>query len=420
MVGIVVILVILSYVDRAVLSLFAHPVQADLGISDTQMGLLFGLGFIAPLAVMTILVGWAVDRYNRVTIIAAGVALWSLASALSGLADSFATLLLARGLMGVGEATIGPAGYAMVASAFAPQHRGRAMGVVAASVSVGTGLALVVGGFLLTALGKDDRIVPLVGAVHPWQAAYLLLGALGIPAVLLALTMQDRRKKAEASGPSASDWSFLRGRRALYAGLFLCAALNVAIGTGVVAWSPSLLTRQFGMAPASAGYILGGMSIVGGLIGPPLAAELSDRWLAAGKARGRMHGHAILFGLMGLGVTILVLSPGVALGAIGLLCVTLSLGALNAVSYASVPDLTPATMTGRMLAGLQFLSLACGYGVGPSLVAAFTDHVYHDQAMLGAAILSASLPLCLAGVLLALSTSGPYARVRTAIAKVNP
>jgi MFS family permease len=416
MVAVIVFLVILSYIDRAVLSLFAQPVQEQLGISDSQMGLLFGLGFIAPLALTTILVGWAVDRYNRVTIIVIGVAIWSLAAGLSGLAGSFGALLLARGLMGVGEATIGPAGYAMVASTFPPERRGRAIGVIAAAVSVGAGAGLVVGGLLLGALRDEPRVLPLVGHAEPWQLVYLFLGVVGIPAILLALTLRDRRDRSAGSvARQSADWSFLRRGRALYIGVFLCCALNVAVGTGIVAWSPTFLVRRFAMAPADAGYILGTVAIVGGLFGPPVAAELSDRWLRASRPRGRMHGHVVFFTTMALGVVVLVASPYPVIGASGLLLVTLSLGALNAVSYAAIPDLTPTGMTGRMLASLQFLSLAAGYGSGPSLVAAFTDHVYGDPAMLGEALLSVGLPLCAVGALLAYVTGGSYAAVNAAV-----
>ena len=415
MVGVIVLLVILSYVDRAVLSLFAKPVQDQLGLSDSRMGLLFGLGFIAPLALTTIAVGWAVDRYNRVAIIVAGVIVWSAASALSGFATGFAGLLLARGLMGVGEAAIGPAGYAMVATRFPPEHRGRAMGVIAASVSVGTGVALIAGGALLQALGSDPLNIPIVGAKEPWQAAYIILGAVGIPATILALTMRDTQVRAGSVSRRKTDWSLLRGGAGVYAGVFLCAALNVAIGTGIIAWSPTLLIRRFALDASVAGYLLGAMSIIGGLIGPPLAAELSDRWLADGKRRGRMHGHATLFATMALGVLVLVAAPNPVVGAIGLLLVTLSLGALNAVSYAAIPDLAPDAMIGRMLASLQFVSLAAGYGSGPSLVAAFTDHVYRDKAMIGAALLSASLPLCAAGALLALFAGRRYLVVKARV-----
>lgn len=422
MVGVVVLLIVLSYVDRAVLSLFAQPVQEQLGLSDSRLGLLFGLGFIAPLALTTILVGWAVDRYSRVAIIVLGVVIWSVAAGLSGLAGSFAGLLLARALLGVGEATIGPAGYAMVAGAFPPERRGRAMGVVAAAASVGTGVALIVGGLMLQALGTGQHNVPLVGAVEPWQAAYLLLGALGIPAAMLALTLRDRR--SQAGGPTrdraGSDWVFLRHSPLLYVGLFACAALNVAVGTGVIAWGPTLLMRKFAFAPADAGYVLGAMSILGGLIGPPLAAELSDRWLRSDRARGRMHGHAALFMIMMVGVIVLVAAPEPLIGAAGLLLVTMTLGAINAVSYAAIPDLTPGSMTGRMLASLQFVSLAAGYGSGPSLVAAFTDHVYQDKAMLGAAMLSASVPLCLAGAVIATLSGSLYSTARYRIAQDEP
>ncbi len=102
LVGIIMLMVILSYIDRAVLSLFGPVVQRDLGISDSQMGLLYGLGFIAPFALLTLFVGWAIDHYNRVLILLAGLCLWSAMTAGCGLVSSFSLLLLCRGGVGAG------------------------------------------------------------------------------------------------------------------------------------------------------------------------------------------------------------------------------------------------------------------------------------------------------------------------------
>jgi MFS family permease len=400
LVFVVVLLVLLSYVDRAVLTLFGSHVQASYDLSDSQMGVLYGLAFIVPVGLATILVGWAVDRFNRVVIVLAGLLLWSLSTAACGLADSYLTLLVARGGVGLGEAALAPAAYALIGDRFPPHRRGRAMGIVTAAVSVGTGAALVVGGVLLRWIGPDPIHLPVVGTVQDWQAVFLLLGLAGLPLAVLVLTLRDYRPSATGAGGSntAISWRFLARFRAVFVAIFAAGALNVAVGTGVVTWTPTLLLRQFSYQPGDAGLLLGVMSILGGLLGAPLAAELSDRWVARKAVGGRMRGHAIFFSSLLLGTVVLAMGPNVYVAASGLLLVALALGAINSLSYASIQDLAPAMMRGKLLAALQFITLACGYGVGPSLVAFFSDHVFKGQGALGIAFLCVGVPLCLVGI----------------------
>jgi MFS family permease len=397
------LLVILSYIDRAVLSLFGPVVQRDLGISDSQMGLLYGLGFIAPFALLTLLVGWAIDRYNRVLILLAGLCLWSVMTAGCGLVSSFALLLVCRGGVGAGEAVVSPAGYALIADRFSPERRGRAVGMVAASVSMGTGIALVVGSVLLNVLGSEDRTLSFLGTVHGWQVAFVLLGLLGVPLAILVMTLKDPRPVVETrSVQTVADLRlFLRRERRLLLAIFGCGVINVSIGTGIIAWTPTLLVRRFDVSPGDIGYLLGVTSVIGGVIGAPLAAELSDRWMRARAFGGRLRAHATLFTAMLAGIVVMATGTSSYQVAAGYIVVATVLAAINALSYAAVQDISPSPLRGRMLALVQFATLAFGYGSGPSLVAFVTDYVFKDPQAIGWSLLIVGVPLCLLAIALA-------------------
>lgn len=143
-----------SLIDRQVLSLLVQPIKTSLRISDTQISLLHGLAFAIFYTLFGILIGRAVDRYNRRNIIVAGMTLWCLATVACGLASSFAGLFIARMFVGVGEATLSPAAYSMIADYFPPERRGRAMSVFSTGVFVGSGLALILGGAAVEATGQ--------------------------------------------------------------------------------------------------------------------------------------------------------------------------------------------------------------------------------------------------------------------------
>lgn len=117
MVIVLMIAYILSFIDRVILGLLVGPIRADLGISETQMSLLYGFVFAAFYTGLGVPIAWAIDRYNRRNIIVAGVALWSAMTALCGVARGFVELALARIGVAVGDAVLSPATYSWQATA---------------------------------------------------------------------------------------------------------------------------------------------------------------------------------------------------------------------------------------------------------------------------------------------------------------
>ena len=120
---------VIAILDRHILVLMVQPVQTDLGITDTQMGLLIGMAFAIFYTFLAIPIGWLADQYNRKNLIALGIALWSSMTALSGLASNYYQLFLARIGVGVGEATLVPSALSMIADYFPPNTRGRAIAI---------------------------------------------------------------------------------------------------------------------------------------------------------------------------------------------------------------------------------------------------------------------------------------------------
>ena len=129
MVILLTIAYVFSFVDRGILGLLIEPIKADIHLTDEQLGYLIGPAFALFYATMGLPLGWLADRVRRTWIVTAGIALWSIATAASGLASSVWHLLAARMSVGVGEATLGPCAMSMIADSFPPERRGKPVAI---------------------------------------------------------------------------------------------------------------------------------------------------------------------------------------------------------------------------------------------------------------------------------------------------
>ena len=179
---------ILNFVDRQLLPSFANFIKPELGLTDTQYGLLTGLFFIIFYAVAGLFMGVLADRMNRARLIAVAIALWSLLTAASGAARGFVSMAIPRALIGVGESALTPAATSLLADRFPPSQLGLAAGLYYLGVPVGAGMSLLVAGYLGPTIG--------------WRNCFYLLGGAGM---LFAVAMLFVRDPACGScrGPSA-------------------------------------------------------------------------------------------------------------------------------------------------------------------------------------------------------------------------
>ena len=195
--GILFLAYVSSFVDRQVIGLLVEPIKADFQISDTKVSLLLGLSFAIFYCLVAIPIGRLVDTRSRKNIVAVGITLWSLMTAMCGLAQNYAQLFLARIGVGVGEATLGPAAYSMLADTFPPRKLGFAMGVFNMGTAFGAGLALIIGGSVISFVTENESGSTILFGIEflsGWQWVFILVGLPGFfIAVLTALIKEPRR-----------------------------------------------------------------------------------------------------------------------------------------------------------------------------------------------------------------------------------
>ena len=183
-----------SFVDRMIISLLVEPIKKDFQISDTQVSLLLGLSFAIFYCLAALPIGRLVDIWSRKKIVTVGITLWSFMTALCGLAQNYTQLFLARIGVGVGEASLAPAAYSMLADSFPPKKLGLAMGVFTMGTAVGAGLALIIGGAIISFVtGESGENISLfgIGFLSGWQWVFVLVGLPGLFIALLTSLIRE-------------------------------------------------------------------------------------------------------------------------------------------------------------------------------------------------------------------------------------
>ena len=189
--GVLVVVYVLNFLDRQIITILAEDIKHDLGITDAEVGFLYGTAFAVFYAVFGIPLGRLADVWSRRTLIALGLGFWSLMTAVSGMARSFGELAAARIGVGVGEASATPAAYSMLSDSFPVNRRATVLAIYSSGIYIGSGLGQMIGGQIVdrwnAAFPAGDAPLGLVG----WQAAYL---AVGVPGLLIALWVATLRE----------------------------------------------------------------------------------------------------------------------------------------------------------------------------------------------------------------------------------
>jgi len=253
-----------NWADRQVVPILFPAIRGELGLTDTQLGVVGGLAFSAVYAVSAFVFGRAADRSIRRNLVIVGLIVWSAATAAGGLAGGFGSLFAARFFTGVGEASLYPCAISLIAERFPARARGRAMGIFGAAAAVGSGVGIGLGGHLAATIG--------------WRSVFFSYGAAGIvllPALFL-LREPRRPPSPEHEAPVAGVIAgFLRDKRLL--AVYTSGCIMIASGIGYGAWVPSYFVRERGLSVAQAGYLFGAASLIGGILGSVLGGVFADR-----------------------------------------------------------------------------------------------------------------------------------------------
>lgn len=259
-----------NFIDRQIVGILAVPIKADLGLSDTQLGLMGGLAFALFYTGLGIPIAMLADRFSRTWIMTVALAVWSAMTAVCGLAQNFAQLFMARLGVGVGEAGgVAPA-YSLIADYFPPHQRARALSIYSFGIPIGSALGIVFGG--------------LIASKIDWRFAFFAVGLAGIVlAPVFRLTVKEPPRgrydpvHMKRSPPGLRELLRTLGTKPSFWLVSLGAACSSMMGYGLFFWLPSFFVRSYGLTLLDASLYFGAIVLLGGLVGIWAGGWLGDK-----------------------------------------------------------------------------------------------------------------------------------------------
>lgn len=369
--GVLLVVYVFNFLDRQIVAILAEPIARDLSLNDAQIGVLTGLSFALFYTVLGIPIARYADRpkTDRVRLIAAAMAVWSIMTALCGLAGSYVQLLLARIGVGVGEAGCTPPAHSLITDKAPPEKRARAFAIYQLGPPIGGLIGMVLGGVLADTIG--------------WRMAFV---AVGLPGVLIALVvmllLRDPRRDGlitAAAKPVVPEIGAMESFRQILSSkamqrLLIVGALASFSIFGMLIWTTIFFQRSHGLSAGETGIYFGIVNGVASIAGVWLGGMIGDR----GIRRGKQH-------LLTLPSLALMLSTPLFIGAmlasdwrlalVGLFPAILLTWFYVAPFYSAVQGLVPSNSRAMASALILFLQNMVGMGIGPVLLGAVSDYL---------------------------------------------
>ena len=384
--GVLFLVALVNYVDRALLSVLQVPIKAELGLSDAELGALTGLSFALFYAAAAIPLSRLIDRYHRIWIITGCLILWTSMTALTSLAWGFVSLIVLRIGVAIGEAGSVPGTHSLLSDYYPRERRGTVFSIWAFASPVGVMIGLAAGGLLSEQLG--------------WRNSFLLigLGGFGLVPLLLALKEPRRGGLEEASAaPAAADIPFMQGLAAVWGNrtlrlLVLGTTLHAFSYMTIMNWTPPLLSRSFDMPLGEVAIWAGLLFGVGGGIGALSGGTIVDM---LARRHARWYGLAPCFAI-GAVVPISLIqywasSTMIALvsGFLSIMFAAFYIAPVNALAQSMVSP----RMRGFMAAILLVFPTIFGTGAGPFVTGVISDLLLPTWGEAGALKLAMSFSL---------------------------
>jgi MFS family permease len=373
------------FLDRGIITLLVEPIKHDLELTDLEVSYVLGFAVIVFNAVVAIPASRFVDIWPRNIIITAGIAVWSMFTALCGFAQTFWQLFIFRMGIGVGEIVHGPATYSMMADFFPREKLPRAIAVLQIGFIAGLGVSLLLGAFAIQALlGIDNVPIPGTGIVlRNWQLVFIMVGAPGVFVVALMATVPEpprrgRIVKLRKPMPLRHVIRYLVTHWRLYAPQFGALAIAAIESSGTRAWQPVFFQRTYGWSAQKTGLILGIAFIVAAPFGLWAATWLTEKF-AKTRDDANLRVVAIAYTLSPVFAIAGPLMPNPWLAVV---CASLALliGIGGAVPQnAALQSVTPNEMRGQVTALYLFVFAVIGMGIGPSFIAFFTNYIIGNE-----------------------------------------
>ncbi len=383
------IVVLFTVLDRTVLSLLIVPVKEDFGISDTQAALLMGAAFSLPYGAAGIVLGRMADSGIRKNLIAWSIAFWSFSTVACGGAQGFPSLVIARMGIGAGESGYGPAAWSIAADYWPPEKIAFATATMGMGATIGTGLALFMGGAVLQLTsGLPPMEIAGLGVIRPWQWTFIIVGAPGLIWALAVMTTREPPRRGLPIGQAAQkvpvketakwimdDW---RSYLATVGGMAIKAMLLAV----PLSWNSTLIYREFHWPLAKIGMVTGTVAIIVSPIALMLGAKVSEIWTRSGRNDANLR--IVFYGTLAT-VPLMIISPLIPNPYLMISCNAL-IGFVGMIGFgpsvAAFQVITPNHMRGQIGALTQFSNHVIAFGLSPLIVALFTDYLFRDEAAL--------------------------------------
>lgn len=349
----------INWADRQVVPIMFPAIRADLGLTDTQLGIIGGLAFSLIYALSSFAFGRAADYRLRTRIIAFGLLVWSLATAAGGLAQGFASLFTARFFIGMGEASLYPCALSLIAERYPAERRGRALGFLGMASALGAGIGVALGGVIANSIG--------------WREVFFLYGFAGLLLIPVVLSVPEA-KRPHADGEREP---FVPALRELVAdgrlrGVWMAGAAMIAAAMAFATWLPSFYVRERGMDVSMTGYVFGLSMFLGGSVGSLLGGHFSDI-----RRRVRKGGDldvAFVAACAALPLVALSLAPvPAALQLLGAVLAPITIYAFFPSLQTTLVEIVPAKRHGIVYALHIFCLSGIGAALGPFFVGAVSD-----------------------------------------------
>jgi MFS family permease len=405
-----------SFLDRSILGLLVGPIRSTIGLSDSQIGFLMGPAFAVFYTIAGLPLGWLADRMSRVILIGVGQVFWTIATVTFGMGRSWTHLAVARSCVGIGEASLTPAAYSLIADIFPPQRLGRALSIYGMGIYIGGGLASMLGGFMAKSFQLDQSYqLPLIGEHLGWQLVFFLVALPSLPLTLLLFTVREPGRRgqlrSQASGhvmkvPFSMFLRYAAENKGTLLGHTLGFSLLALSGYGTSAWIPEFFIRLHDWTPARVGTAIGLITMIFGPLGIILGGYWGDRLLQKGHTDSKLRVSLMAacawlpFGIAG---------PLMPSGELALLCLAPALFFSSmhwGIAPAAIQEIMPNQMRGQASALYLFVINLIGLGLGPMTLALVTDFVFkNDQDIHLSLVLTTTVATLLAIVCLSLSLS---------------
>ena len=396
---------VLSFMDRQIIAVLIDPIKADLDLSDVQISLIGGVSFGLFYSLVGIFIGRLADSMNRPLLVAMGVFIWSLTTALCGLASKFWQLLVLRMGVGLGEAALLPSTLSLLTDYFHPKRIATPTSVFLLGAPIGIGLSFAVGGWLYEiakgVVAADSWTdVAFIGGTAAWQLVLLFLGVVGMVMTIGMATVREPRSTSEAAVDKQKERSikaseaaslaevkvYARRNWLAIASLYVCMALVSLAAYAQGFWDIAFLSRSYGLEPSDVTFKYGMVQMFAGLSGMLSGGIFADRLSKKG-----IYAASVIMVLTGCAISVPFSFLYPMMGSISfayILMVFAIFGSNMAFACAAsaMQRMFPVAMLGLAAGIYYFLSNSVGLLVGPTLVASLTDYVLGDPNKVGTSL----------------------------------